>query len=166
MPENPQKELEKADYVFIGTVWEIDTVFFIEEYLPGEKFERKNKEITLNNLINIKWVTTKEFKLTTPDQSASCGINFQENKEYIVYAHENENWDVWAWLCGRTSLTEYAQEDLEVFSNILEQNKTNEPPMNYDDLAQHNYLKIILALVWILLFSIAGIYKLSKKDSK
>lgn len=166
IPETPQKELERADYVFVGTVWEIDTVSFIEEYLPREKFERKNKKVTLNNITNIKWVNTQEFSLTTPDQSASCGINFQENKEYIVYAHQDDNAEVRAWLCSRTNLTEYAQEDLDVFAKILEQNKNQQTPIDYDDLPQNNYIKIILVLVWILLFSIVGIYKLSKKDSK
>jgi hypothetical protein len=166
MPESPTKEMQRADYVFVWTVSNIDTVSIMEEFLPGEKFERKSKKVTLNNISNIKWVSSDSFTLNTPDQSASCGINFQENKEYIVYAHEQENWDIWAWLCGRTSLTEYAEEDLKVFKSILEENRNNTSPVDYDDLPQNKYLKIITVLIWVLLLSIAWIYKLSKKDMK
>lgn len=166
MPESPKKEMKRADYVFVWTVSNIDTISSMEEFLPGEKFERKSKKVTLNNISNIKWVSSDSFTLTTPDQSASCGVNFQENKEYIVYAHEQENWDIWAWLCGRTSLTEYAEEDLKVFKSILEENKNNAIPVDYDDLPQNKYFKIITVLIWVLLLSIAWIYKLSKKDVK
>lgn len=170
MPESPEKESERADYVFIWTVEKISEVSIfdevIDEIFPSTNSVRIQNEVYFKNITNIKWIDSTSFSLTTPQQSASCGINFQIDKEYIVYASQDEKWNISAWLCGRTNLTEYAQEDLGVFAKILEQNNKQQTPINYDDLPQNNYLKIILALVWILLLSMVGIYKLSKKDSK
>ena len=183
MPENPEQELEKSDYVFIGTVWKVETVTITEEVLPGEMLERTTNEVTLKDISNIKWVETPTFTLYTPEQSATCGINFEENKEYIVYALEQEDGTAWAWLCGRTSLTENAQEDLEVFASFLQEEtnnptnqNTNEPIETQDEseteteiineVSQEQYIKIIVLLLWILLFSIIWMYKIWKKDMK
>lgn len=170
IPESPEKELERADYVFIGTVEKISEVTImdevIDEIFTSSNSTRIQNEVYFKNITNIKGVETDTITISTPSNSAACGINFIENKEFLVYAYENDQQEINAWLCGRTNLTEYAQEDLDIFAKIVEQNNNQQTPIDFNNIPQNNFQKIILALVWILIFSIAWIYKLSKKESK
>jgi len=153
-PEDPKTEMKKADYVFIGTVHKINNQSFMKQVF----WLHSASEITFSNISNIKWDVPENFIITTPLSSASCGINFQMYTEYIVYAHNNNNHEINAWLCWRTSPTEFAEEDLEVFRDIIQQNKnTSYVPKN---TFEQSYMRLIFALFVILFITVFGIYKL------
>lgn len=160
MPESPEIEIGKADYVFIWTVNTIDQVTFIEEFLPGEKIERINKKIKFSDTINIKWFTSNWITISTPQHGWTCGINFQQDKEYIVYAYKGNNNEINTWSCSRTNQTEYAQDDLIAFKEIIELNKNSQLPVDYSPT---NYFAIIWSLTVLLIWLTFGIYQLSKQ---
>ena len=159
MPQNPEIEMEKADYVFIATVdslnqqSQINQIFWLETSL----------EVTFKNITNIKWVNSPNFLIHTPQDWAACWINFKEDKEYIVYAHESDNnGRITSWLCGRTTLTEYAEDDLAAFKDIIQKNKNT--PITKTN-SQINYFAIIWSLITLLILLILWIYKLSKQKN-
>ena len=58
-----------------------------------------------------KGQVTQTFTITTPGSSASCGITFEQGKQYVVYGRAFEG-VVSAILCSRTRLAADASEDL------------------------------------------------------
>ncbi|NLP52292.1 hypothetical protein [Bacillus sp. RO1] len=99
-PGTPQEELAKMDAVFTGKVLEVE-----------EKFN-STKEVKLNVTETWKGVETKEVVIYTAMDSAACGVNFEKNKDYLVYAHL-EDGEYTTYLCSRTAELPQAQTDLK-----------------------------------------------------
>lgn len=101
-PAPPQQALQDADAVFAGRVLRIDD-------LPDQ-----NVQIILEVEEQWKGNPGSRVKLTTANNSAACGFNFDKEKRYVVYARRYEN-SLHTGLCDRTAPLESAQEDLEYF---------------------------------------------------
>lgn len=122
MPPSPNESKESATSVFIWTVSDVSekkSDNWYDEY-----------EINFSWIKSIKWEWTDVKKVYTAQSSATCWYNFEEWKEYIVYTNwDNEEQSVS--LCSRTSLTQYAKEDLEEFKTLIQENNSQEETENY-----------------------------------
>ena len=99
-PGTPQEELAKMDAVFKGKVLEVD-----------EKFNSTTK-VKLSVSETWKGVSSKEVVIYTAMDSAACGVYFEKDKEYLVYAHL-EDGEYTTYLCSRTAEIPQAQSDLK-----------------------------------------------------
>lgn len=153
MPPGPSESKESATSVFIWTVSEINennSNNFYEQY-----------EISFSWIKSIKWEWTDIKTVYTAQSSATCWYNFEEWKEYIVYTHwDNEEQNVS--LCSRTSLTQYASEDLEEFKILIQENNFEGKTENYtnkdndlNEVINNNENKIYLAYLLIILILIS-----------
>lgn len=109
--DSPQESLEKVDAVFVGKVVNIEQKESSLDKI-GLGGDPDSVEVQMSATKAWKGVNQKSIKLTTPQSSASCGFNFEKDKEYIVYAKNREG-SLNVSLCSRTSLVENAKEDLE-----------------------------------------------------
>lgn len=120
-PESPEKSLEKATGVFIGTVWNIEKSWIFNELSWWTSEKKVYFTISQKLKSNYEYTTN----ITTANDWAACWYEFETGKEYLVYTYwEKENEHVS--LCSRTSELIYAQDDLEAFSNLsLFKNETS-----------------------------------------
>jgi hypothetical protein len=90
-------------------------------------------EFQINTII--KWEEKDSIEVTTPRDSATCGFQFEQWKDYIVYTYlDVDNNKLSVSLCSRTTLLKNASEDLAVL-NIL-----NTPPNDENwDLNDNNF---------------------------
>ncbi|NMH75420.1 hypothetical protein HF078_20275 [Bacillus sp. RO2] len=117
-PGTPQEELEKMDAVFTGKVLEVD-----------EKYN-STTEVKLSVTETWKGVDTKEVIIYTAMDSAACGVNFEKNKDYLVYAHL-EDGEYTTYLCSRTAELPQAQSDLKELGEGTVPTVDKEPFANF-----------------------------------
>ncbi|MCL6603186.1 MAG: hypothetical protein K6T94_09955 [Paenibacillus sp.] len=108
---DPNKAIEEAEAVFAGEVLNI-------------KEERKQKGIVGAieyrdvNLFEVQetWKGINQSQVMVYDNGhdESCGVNFEENKSYLVYTYKNKEGDLYTSLCSRTAEISKAGEDLTV----------------------------------------------------
>lgn len=106
MPRPPGEELANATAVFSGTVTAQD--------------ERQGLSMRSADPVKVTFVVAEVWKgdipaevsITTARESASCGYNFEDGAEYLVYANGTDA-DRKVSLCSRTTLLANADEDLE-----------------------------------------------------
>ena len=98
-PSAPKDELKTSDAVFAGKVIDIQQKanFF---------------EVTIDVQQAWKGIKNKETTIYTSKDSASCGVNFTKDVEYIIYAH-NQSGELHTSLCSRTAELTNAQQDLD-----------------------------------------------------
>lgn len=99
-PGTPQEELAKMDAVFTGKVLDVN-----------EKYN-STTQVKLSVSSTWKGVNTKEVVIYTAMDSAACGVNFEQDKEYLVYAHL-EDGEYTTYLCSRTAELAHAHSDLK-----------------------------------------------------
>lgn len=99
-PGTPLEELEKADAVFTGTVTAIDSL------------DEGTNRVTLRIVHLWKGPEPIYLSVKTAADSAGCGFNFEQGKDYLVYAQASEE-GYRVSLCSRTALLSTAQEDLD-----------------------------------------------------
>ncbi len=99
-PGTPQEEMAKMDAVFSGKVLDVK-----------EKFN-STTEVKISVSETWKGVTSKEVVVYTAMDSAACGVFFEKDKEYLVYAHL-EDGEYTTYLCSRTAELAQAQADLK-----------------------------------------------------
>jgi hypothetical protein len=89
-PGTPQAELNKSAAVFSGTVVSVNPPADGSRYVMFD--------------VDQAWkgVTTSNVAISTPQDSAMCGIDFVEDKQYIVYAHQGDGGNLSVNLCSRT----------------------------------------------------------------
>ncbi|MBE9129514.1 MULTISPECIES: protease complex subunit PrcB family protein [unclassified Coleofasciculus] len=108
----PQEYFESANAVFSGRV--------IDVIEPGRRSDRSNPNST-NRRVRIEvsevWKGNKarQVILTTSDSSASCGFNFVEGEDYLVYASRSEG-RLTTNLCSGTKSLVQAQADLAMLN--------------------------------------------------
>ena len=95
-------------------------------------------KVTFNVFQVWKGTEGKILTLTTPNSSASCGYEFEENKDYIVYARQEEG-KLTTSLCSRTQPLTFAQLDLQELGE-------GTTPENIDTEAESTNLAPKLAL--------------------
>jgi hypothetical protein len=97
---SPKESLEQSAAVFIGTVESVG------EPQDGSRF-------VLFDVRNAwKGVATSNIAVTTPQDSAMCGFNFEQGKSYVVYASQDESGVLSVNLCSRTH--ELAENDEDI----------------------------------------------------
>jgi hypothetical protein len=106
IPGPPQQEMENASAVFTGRV--------VNVRAPGGAVISSADPVLVAFEVTRIWKGPLEAQiaLTTARDSASCGFEFQQGQEYIVYAYEDES-GLATNLCTRTALLEAAGEDLQ-----------------------------------------------------
>ncbi|MDD2907632.1 MAG: hypothetical protein PHH98_03240 [Candidatus Gracilibacteria bacterium] len=154
MPEGPNESLNNASSVFIGRVDKIEQSSIANELLG----DYRRNIVSFNVKNSIKGNLSNNVTITTARDSATCGYNFEEGKEYIVYTH-GEGRDLEVSLCSRTAEIVNATEDLEAFKEILQDSKIND---SLDEGQIKNtfykeielYISIILILISIYIISL------------
>ena len=110
---SPSEELEKFSAVFSGRVVSIQ-----HSYDPDGVSVSPEDRTTVGIEVSAVWkgIVHEEMYITTPPTGGSCGFDFIEGEEYIVYADDSPYADggYTAGICSRTALIGQAQEDLDV----------------------------------------------------
>jgi Tissue inhibitor of metalloproteinase len=107
-PDTPEKELQQADAVFSGKVIKV------EEGGSGEFSANSSSQVSVTLEVKEIWKGIEENRIVvkTEQHSASCGYEFEKNKEYIVYAQKQGN-EWYVSLCSRTTILAEAGEDVK-----------------------------------------------------
>ena len=98
-PPAPKIALEKSAAVFVGRVTSVETSDFSNKYQFSVSKQWKG----------IKGNTTS---IVTATDSAACGINFDSDRDYLVYAFKNDDNQLRTNLCSRTKRAADAATDL------------------------------------------------------
>jgi hypothetical protein len=100
VPPPPLEAKADAAHVFSGTVKNI---------APSGQ---QDLDVTIDVITVWKGSVGEEITVTTMDNSAACGFQFEVGNEYLVYTYEADD-SVQVSLCSRTTLIDHAGEDLE-----------------------------------------------------
>lgn len=111
VPKGPIEEMITSHSVFVGTVQDITMVKESENTISSVK----GKKVSFNIEEVFKWDTKNAISITTADDSATCGFNFEKGEKYIVYTHNTPEWEKVS-LCSRTTLLNDAEKDIKLLS--------------------------------------------------
>ncbi|MDE2685876.1 MAG: hypothetical protein OXI16_00030 [Chloroflexota bacterium] len=105
LPRPPLEALERADAVFAGDVVSISE----SKGMFGSWLASSADPVTVEFRVNSVWKGEihETLFMQTAWSSASCGFEFVQGEQYIVYAREG-----WVSLCSRTKNIDKAKEDL------------------------------------------------------
>ena len=111
-PGTPSEELEEFSAVFAGRVVSVQ-----HSYEPNATSVSPEDRTTVGFEVNAVWkgLVREEIDITTPPTGGSCGFNFIEGEEYIVYAYDSGYADggYTVGICSRTALLDQAQADID-----------------------------------------------------
>ena len=111
-PGTPSEELEKFSAVFSGRVVSVQ-----HSYEPNVTSVSPEDRTTVGFEVNAVWrgLVREEIDITTPPTGGSCGFNFTEGEEYIVYAYDSTyaGGGYTVGICSRTALLDQAQADID-----------------------------------------------------
>jgi hypothetical protein len=104
-PGSPAEELGRSDAVFLGKVVDVKT--------PSGPITSSADSTSATLEISTVWKgqVAQTITLTTPGSSASCGVTFEQGKEYVVYAQVSDG-VLSTTLCSRTRPAGDAAEDV------------------------------------------------------
>lgn len=124
-PPAVQQALAEADAVFAGKVMNI-----IEPKPNVLGLMSSADPVTVTFQVSQIWkgISDKQVSITTALSSASCGYSFAEDREYIVYAYQNDAYMLETNICMRTSELTAAAEDLDVLGKGQPLRQEVEPP--------------------------------------
>lgn len=149
-PKSPKEELEESSAVFSGKV--------IDQLEKG-----RTQFILFEVKESWKGFNESQVIVETVDSSSSCGYEFEDGKEYIVYTNETDG-HLEVSLCSRTDLLSAASEDID------ELGKGEEPSEQVTlDLSEEGQPPVwIMLSLLIIAFGLAVFYgiKRVKKGSK
>lgn len=103
-PGPPKESADASDAVLVGKVTKVEEV------------NELHRRITLAVTTSYKGPTKKEAVIYTSTSSASCGVEFEKGKSYIVYATESlqgKDKVLTTNTCTRTRTLDDAKEDLK-----------------------------------------------------
>ncbi|MFC7685046.1 hypothetical protein [Ureibacillus sp. GCM10028918] len=148
VPGTTQEELDKSDFVYSGKV--------IEIYDLNARAIVKSSidllEVKFEVLDTWKGVNESEVLVYTERDSASCGVNFTINEEYLVYGNEHDGRKS-VNLCSNTALLTEATDDLEALGEG--QKPTKEVDLGKDTEASMDIPIIIFACISILIILVS-----------
>ncbi len=101
-PNPVSEDLKRSDAVFMGEVLHVRT-------------EQTGSAVEFKVDRAWKGVSTENITVVTADSGASCGYNFEEGKEYLVYGLGKDPTSVS--LCSRTTLVKEAYADLSALGS-------------------------------------------------
>lgn len=149
-PKSPTEELEESSAVFSGKV--------IDQLEKG-----RTQFILFEVKESWKGFNESQVIVETVDSSSSCGYEFEDGKEYMVYTNETDG-HLEVSLCSRTDLLSAASEDID------ELGKGEEPSEQVTlDLSEEGQPPVwIMLSLLIIAFGLAVFYgiKRVKKGSK
>ena len=102
-PKPPAEALEESKTVFSGKVVSIDSNEF-------------GKLVTFDVDRAWKGVSKDRVTAATPANSAACGYDFEEGREYLIYSHDDEG-SLSVIICSRTQPLDGATADLIVLGD-------------------------------------------------
>jgi hypothetical protein len=143
-PPSVEEALQQKTAVFSGKV------INMKEYKKFWGSSADPVEILFEVTGAWKGVKQSEVIVNTEISSASCGYNFEMNKEYLVYAYGDE-YGLKTGLCERTKLISAAADDLAVLGEG-DQNLQQVNPAEQEDAGSTNIL-IIWGAVSLLIFT-------------
>lgn len=108
-PQSPEKEFVGADFVFTGKVIKVEQA----NNLAGELVVN----VTFEVIKSYKGNKDKLITVNTAPHGKSCGISFEQNNQYLVYASINLG-KLSANSCSRTSELGRSAEDLKILDSI------------------------------------------------
>ncbi|MFC4411808.1 LPXTG cell wall anchor domain-containing protein [Chungangia koreensis] len=107
MPGPPTEEMARSGAVFTGKVIQI-----VDRNKTGLTFSSADPMEVVVAVDEIwKGIDESQVVVVTERSSASCGFEFEVNKEYIIYASKDDD-QLRASLCSRTALLSAATDDL------------------------------------------------------
>ncbi|ARU61833.1 hypothetical protein CBW65_12935 [Tumebacillus avium] len=120
-PKAPKEALADATAVFAGQV---------------QKIEKQTKYYKVTLAVNTAWkgVDSAETSvLTAIGGEASCGVEFKQGQEYLIYTNQTQDGQNYASLCSRTKELTRADEDLKALGTGTEPGVT--PPVQQTEKA-------------------------------
>lgn len=134
-PQSPTKALENADVVFSGTVEKVTTASF------GSSINSVTYTFKRGNIW--KGPESVMIEVKTASNSAACGVNLEEGKEYLVYAYyaedESGKQELTTTLCSRTALLVDAANDISELNGVKNSHEPNEKPAENNVTGNSNY---------------------------
>ena len=147
-PGSPSEELEKFSAVFSGRVVSIQ-----HSYDPDGVSVSPEDRTTVGIEVSAVWkgIVHEEMYITTPPTGGSCGFDFIEGEEYIVYAYDSPYADggYTAGICSRTALIGQAQEDLDVLG------EGHAPRLGTSGPSPERPQQPTLSRAWIIMLTVA-----------
>lgn len=153
-PEPPQESLAKSAAVFSGKVTLV-------------KSDSDLQQVIAIDVTNVwKGVSSNKVALTTAKDSAACGVNFEEGKEYIIYAYNNEDGDLATSLCSRTHEVTANDEDITALGagNPVVAPTTSVPVVSTETLQARAVLTWVTILS-LLVIAVGGFAVVMRKKS-
>jgi hypothetical protein len=149
MPGSVEEELKQKTAVFSGKVIDINR--------SSNVFLQSSEPVQVLFEVNEVWKGSNKSQVIvhTGSDSASCGFEFELNKEYIVYAY-GENGDLGTGLCERTKLLSEASEDKELLGS-------GNIPTESVDLQERSGLNMYLSIAAICLLMLGGVFFVRKR---
>ncbi len=134
-PQSPTKALENADAVFLGTVEKVTTSSF-ENSINSVTYTFKRGNIW-------KGPESVMIEVKTASNSAACGVNLEEGKEYLVYAYyaedESGKQELTTTLCSRTALVADAANDINELNGVKNSHEPNDKPIENNVTGNNTY---------------------------
>lgn len=125
-PPAPKVALEKSAAVFVGRVTSV------------EKSDSSNK---YQFSVSKQWkgIAGKTASIVSATNSAACGINFDEDRDYLVYAYKTEGDDqLRTNLCSRTARAADAAADLAALGAPIKSTNAPNYPVADNGVVQIN----------------------------
>lgn len=143
IPDSPEEAFSRADAVFVGratgdgnTFWnrlQVDFIIFYHQFVPPlpHTLVTGLYERSISFEVQDSWqgVETTLITMRTGWGGGDCGYNFQQGKQYLVYASHSPDGDLYASICLRTAALENAGEDLEYLRTVPKLELTDSPLM-------------------------------------
>lgn len=152
-PEPPLEAMAKSDAVFAGQVTDIKPPKNMTSTLDENK-------ITFSASRSWKGVDSNPVYIYSSGSSASCGYEFEEGQEYLVYAYDNEG-RLGTWLCTRTALLADASDDIVALGM-----GTEIPPASGDSGASEDMSFAIGGAILVVVLAGAYYYSLGRNKKK
>ena len=151
-PGAVQEELERSDAVFKGKV------IGIVDAKENSTMQSSADSIAFIIKVDEIWkgINQAELVIYTERDSASCGFNFMEGHEYLIYASKSED-DLRVSLCSRTTDLASAASDLAILGKGTE--PTEQVTIDHEELQGNSDWRIIdIVAVFLLGLAVLGSY--------
>ncbi|MGB0386109.1 MAG: hypothetical protein ACPGWR_14980 [Ardenticatenaceae bacterium] len=142
-PRAPEEAFISADAVFVGTVtgtgdgfWNqlsVRFVGFYHQFVPPlpRTMVTGLYERPIEFDVETSWrgVETTQITVRTGWGGGDCGYNFQQSKQYLVYAHQSSDGAFHTSFCSRTAPLASATEELNQLQTVPKLELTDSPLM-------------------------------------
>ena len=141
-----EEKFNEANNVFIGKVEDIRKPFFTMS---------TSDSVTVNFDVSkvLKGSISKEVTLETTVDEVSCGYNFIENEEYLVYTYDNEG-ILTTGICTGTKKFVDAKDEIEELNLVIVKNdEQKSPEATISELSQIFVLALVVLVIALLVIA-------------